>query len=102
MGDGTESPSVNIDFPAGFNKDNSIILTVNLKRVANGIKGYGTTFDSSSFVGGSVPSKVTMNEDDILLEIKAVLLSETPSITMPEMSTSLSFDYTIVLMKIGD
>ena len=101
-GDGTESPSSQITFPKGFNRDNCVVLSANLQRTANDNKGYGAIYDSASYVTGSIPLKVVMNSTDILLEIRNVLLGDENEVTIPEISTSVSFDYTIVLMKIGD
>ncbi len=101
-GDGTESPSSHIAFPEGFNRDNCVILTANLQRTANDNKGYGAIYDSASYVTGSIPLKIVMDNADILLEIRNVLLGDGNKVTIPEMSTSVSYNYTIVLMKIGD
>lgn len=101
-GDGTESPSVNIDFPNGFNRDNCVILTANLQRTANNNKGYGAIYDSASYVTGSIPLKVIANDSKILLEIRNVLLGDGNKVSIPEMSTAVEYNYTIVLMKIGD
>ena len=98
-GDGTTSPSKSISYPAGFTRDNCVVLTVNLQRSGNANKGYGGIFESSSWVTGAVPTKIVMDADNILLEIRNIQLGEDGT-TIPEVSTAVSFAYTIMLMKI--
>ena len=100
-GDETESPSKKIDYPAGFTKNNCVILTSNLQRSSTTSKGYGSVYDSSSYVAGAIPSKVTLGDSDISLEIRNILLSDN-SVTISKLSTAVTYTYTIVLMKIGD
>lgn len=99
-GDGTESPSKNISYPAGFTRDNCVILTVNLQRTNNNNKGYGTVFDSSSYVAGAIPAKVVLDSNGILFEIRNINIGNGTYPTTSNMSTSVSFLYTIMLMKI--
>ena len=99
-GDGTESPSKNISYPAGFTRDNCVVLTVNLQRTNNDNKGYGTVFDSSSYVAGAIPAKVVLDSNGILLEIRSILISSGSSPNSSAISSSVSFNYTIMLMKI--
>lgn len=99
-GDGTESPSKNLSYPTGFTRDNCVVLTVNLQRTNNNNKGYGTVFDSSSYVAGAIPAKVVLDSDGILLEIRNINIGNGTYPTTSNMSTSVSFSYTIMLMKI--
>lgn len=101
-GDGTQSPSVEISYPDGFNRDNCVILTANLQRTANSNKGYGAVYDSASYVTGSIPLKVVVDDSGILLEIRNILLGDGDKVTIPEMSTTVEYNYTIILMKTGD
>ena len=100
-GNGTESPSKTINYPNGFNKDNCVILTVNLKRSSVNVKGYGLIFDSSSYMTGALPAKVVLEETNIMLEIRNINIAQDGSIMVPNIPTSVSFEYTIVLMKIS-
>lgn len=99
-GDGTESPSKSLSYPSGFTRDNCVVLTVNLQRTNNDNKGYGTVFDSSSYVAGAIPAKVVLDSDDILLEIRSILISSGAYPNSSVISSSVSFNYTIMLMKI--
>lgn len=99
-GDGTESPSKSISYPSGFTRDNCVILTVNLQRSGNANKGYGAVFDSSSYVTGAVPAKVVMNASNISLEIRNINIINGSYPTTSTMSSSVSFNYTILLMKV--
>ena len=99
-GDGTESPSKTLSYPSGFTRDNCVVITVNLQRTNNNNKGYGTVFDSSSYVGGAIPAKVVLDSDDILLEIRSILISSGAYPNSSAISSSVSFNYTIMLMKI--
>ena len=100
-GDGTESPSKTINYPAGFNRDNCVVSTVNLKRSTVDFKGYGAIFDSSSYLTGAIPTKVALGETNIALEIRNINIAQDGSIMVPNIPTSVSFEYTIVLMKIS-
>lgn len=100
-GNGTESPSKTINYPNGFNKDNCVILTVNLKRSSVNVKGYGLIFDSSSYMTGALPAKVVLEETNIMLEIRNINIAQDGSIMVPNIPTSVSFEYTIILMKIS-
>ena len=99
-GDGTESPSKNLSYPSGFKRDNCVVLTVNLQRTNNNNKGYGTVFDSSSYVAGAIPAKVVLDSDGILLEIRNISIISGSSPNSSEIPSSVSFKYTIMLMKI--
>ena len=101
-GDGTDSPSMHMNYPEKFNRDNCVVLSVNLQRKENGNKGYGAVYDSSSYVTGSIPSKVVLGETDVSIEIRNVLLSEESGVHTPDFSADVNYEYTIVLMKIGD
>lgn len=99
-GDGTESSSKTINYPSGFTRDNCVVLTVNLQRSGNANKGYGAIFDSSSYVTGTVPAKVVMNASNISLEIRNINIGNGSYPTTSAISSSVSFNYTIMLMKI--
>lgn len=100
-GDGTESPSKTINYPTGFNRDNCVVSTVNLKRSSVDFKGYGAIFDSSSYLTGAIPAKVALGETNITLEIRNINITQNGSIMVPSIPTSINFTYTIVLMKIS-
>ena len=89
---------VNIAYPSGFSFENSIVLSVQLNRVGVDRKGYGSTFDSSTLVNGSLPAQVILNKDNISLSFKAILLHNNsyPS----EANIINNYNYKIVLMKI--
>ncbi len=100
-GDGTTNPSKTINYPIGFNRDNCIVLTVNFKRPTTIFKGYGSVFDSSSYVAGSIPAKVSLGETDIGINIRNINVADDGSIMVPNISASVSYEYTIILMKIN-
>lgn len=102
VGDGTDSPSVRMNYPEKFNRDNCMVLSVNLQRKENSNKGYGTVYDSASYVTGAIPSKVVLGENEISIEIRNVLLSEESGVYIPDFSADVNYEYTIVLMKTGD
>lgn len=100
-GDGTESPSKTINYPEGFTKSNCVVLSSNLQRSSTTSKAYGSVYDSSSYVAGAIPTKIALTDSNISLEIRNILLSNN-SVNISELSSSVSYTYTIVLMKIGD
>lgn len=96
-GNNTESPSKTISYPAGFNKNNSVVITANLQR--SNSKGYGAVYDSASYVGGAIPLRVALGDSNLTLTIKNIQLSESKT-TISDISSSTTFSYFIVLMKI--
>lgn len=96
-GDGTESPSKSINYPAGFTRDNCVILTINIQRSTS--KGYGTVFESSNMTSGTIPVRVILGASNILLEIRNINISNGSYPTTSAISSSVSFNYTIMLMK---
>lgn len=87
-----------ISYPSGFTFQNSIVLAVQLNREGVDRKGYGSTFNSSSLVNGSMSSQVTLNENNISLSFRAILLSNGSSPS--ESNITVAYNYKIVLMKI--
>lgn len=98
--DGTETISKTMNYPNGYTRDNCVVLTVNLQRTANLNKGYGLCFDSSSYVTGAIPARVVMNEKNIFLGIRNVLIINEGLPSVPNIASGTSFSYTIMLMKI--
>ena len=97
-GDETDSPSVALNYPNGYNKDNCVILTVNLQRSTT--KGYGTVFESSNMVTGTISSRVALGTSNIVIEIRNISINNGTVPSTTAISSSTSFLYTIVLMKV--
>ena len=97
-GDGTESPSKSISYPVGFTRDNCVVLTTNIQRSTS--KGYGTVFESSNMTSGTIPVRVTLGASNILLEIRNINISNGSIPSTTAISSSTSFSYTIILMKV--
>lgn len=100
-GNGTDSPSDTINYPEGFSKDNCVVLTANMQRTPQQSKSYGSVYDGSSSISGSIPLRVSLSSDNILIEYRIINLRE-GGVTITTTPASVSHTYTIVLMKIGD
>lgn len=93
-----------INYPEGFNKDNCVIISFSLDNanLDTDVRhwAYGNLFDSSSWVGGSIPYKIGMYSSNIKIETKRVIIlnEEYPSVG----ESTVKHNYKLVLMKIGD
>lgn len=102
-GTGSASLQKDISYPTGFNNTNCVVISTMLhnRSNANGTWGYGSVFDSSSYVRGSLPCSVSINDTNIKLDIKNILIQNGQYPTISDFSSSVTFDYKIVLMKIS-
>lgn len=92
------SGSATISYPTGMNKDNCIPISVNFGNASETQWACGALFDSSSYVGGVIPYKLLMREDNISLTLKNINLTngDAPYVN----NANVNLPYRVVLMKI--
>lgn len=91
-----------ISYPSGFNADNTAILNVAFHYKSDGSKwGMGSIFNSSSYVLGEVPYRLTLG-NNISLQIRNITITGTNGdATVSVFPMTSNFQYRIVLMKIS-
>lgn len=102
-GTGSKSLKKDINFPTGFNNNNCVILSAMLQNSStqNGTWGIGTTNDAASFVRGTINNCVYINNSGIHIDTKNILLSEDSYPYIPDIASTVTFNYKIVLMKVS-
>lgn len=105
IGNNTEDLSADINFPGdlGFNSTNCVVISSMLQNQKTQNKtwgGVGSTFDSASYVRGTLPHSVFINSSGVHIEARNILINngETPITTA--FNDTVKFDYKIVLMRI--
>lgn len=95
--------STTISYPAGFNADNTAILNVAFHYKSDSSKwGMGSIFNSSSYVLGELPYRLTLGNDNINLQIRNIIVTGTNGdATVSVYPITSNFQYRIVLMKIS-
>lgn len=83
----------NISYPAGFNKDNCVVLTFMANNIENNHWGYGYIEKSIGYVGGVIGHGVILRENDITVSIN------NPTDGAHTSGTN-TYNYKIVLMKL--
>lgn len=87
-----------IPFPSGFNKDNCMVVSVMLElENSTVIWGYGSTFNSTSWVGGSISKRVSL-QNEIVLEIRHLYADDTGEFF--DQLSAATFHYKILLIKV--
>lgn len=91
-----------ISYPSGFNADNTAILNVAFHYKSDSSKwGMGSIFNSSSYVLGEVPYRLTLG-NNISLQIRNIIVTGTNGdATVGVFPITSNFQYRIVLMKIS-
>ena len=91
-----------ISYPSGFNADNTAILNVAFHYKSDSSKwGMGSIFNSSSYVLGGVPYRLTLG-NNISLQIRNITVTGTNGdATVSVFTITSNFQYRIVLMKIS-
>lgn len=91
-----------ISYPSGFNADNTAILNVAFHYKSDVSKwGMGSIFNSSSYVLGEVPYRLTLG-NNISLQIRNITITGTNGdATVSVFPMTSNFQYRIVLMKIS-
>lgn len=91
-----------ISYPSGFNADNTAILNVAFHYKSDSSKwGMGSIFNSSSYVLGEVPYRLTLG-NNISLQIRNITVTGTNGdATVSVFPITSNFQYRIVLMKIS-
>lgn len=91
-----------ISYPSGFNADNTAILNVAFHYKSDSSKwGMGFIFNSSSYVLGEVPYRLTLG-NNISLQIRNITVTGTNGdATVSVFPITSNFQYRIVLMKIS-
>lgn len=95
--------NLELDYPAGFTKDNCICISAMLQN-PNNVSGTwglctGGIFNSSSYVTGSMPSKILLSTK-INIQLRIVNIIDGEGQTVYANSTTANFNYKIVLMKV--
>lgn len=96
-----QNGQVTINYPEGFNKDNSIIISNMFKRVgASETRGFsiGTTFVPADGTSGSLPNSIELQSSGIVIKLKYIYLSNGNTSTVSNVDYDIA--YKIVLMKI--
>lgn len=86
-------------FPTGFTPNNSIIISIMTQNPDNTNWAIGSTFDSASYVSGSLPIRAYMQTNGIVIQAKNINLTNGQDAyvgTVPK-----NFNYKIVLMKVS-
>lgn len=92
-----------ISYPSGFNADNTAILNVSFHYNSESSKwGMGTIFNSSSYVLGELPYRLTLGNNIISLQVRNIIVTGTNGdATVSVFAMTSNFQYRIVLMKIS-
>lgn len=89
---------VEINFPTGFNKDNTIIISIGVKNINNNFWGYGSITEYAGSYNASLIEKgVTFRANDMLLHLQCDGLNLGGNATATRTDT---YEYKIVLMKV--
>ena len=100
---GADTPSIekDLNYPAGFTNTNCVVISCMFHHSSNqnGTWGWGSVFDSSSYVRGSLPCSIALNNTGIKLEVKNIQIQNGQSPTISNINTGVTFNYRIVLMK---
>lgn len=88
-------------YPTGYNKDNSVVLSLMIKSMSTTATTWsnGSVFNSSNSLTGSIPARVRLGENNIFVDVRNILLSNEIYPTIP--TASGTFDFKLVLMKIS-
>lgn len=83
--------------PTGFTPNNSIIISIMTQNPSKTNQwAIGTTFDSSSYVSGSLPIRAYIQNNEIVIQAKNINFSDGLNVF-----DGPSFNYKLVLMKIS-
>lgn len=83
--------------PTGFTPNNSIIISIMTQNPTKINQwAIGTTFDSSSYVSGSLPIRAYIQDNGIVIQAKNINFSDGLNVF-----DGPSFNYKLVLMKIS-
>lgn len=88
-------------YPAGFTKDNCIVIASMLQSSSNsnGVWGMGTTFDSSSLNTGNLAHRVYLNANGVVILAKLITMTNNTAPQFIEFTGNIN--YKIVLMKVS-
>lgn len=88
-----------INYPTGFNKDNSVVLFAGFHGTSQVSSwAYGANFNSSSYVSGAIPCQMTFG-DKIEVWLRNIQIAQDGSVAVPAISRV--HPYKIVLMKVS-
>ena len=98
--DSSLSHQFNLNYPSGFNKNNTIILAFGSRRADNEALGFSfgtlSVSTASALISTSIGKKVTLNEDDMLCNIYFNYNGASHN------AYDYKFEYKIVLMKLPE
>lgn len=88
-----------INYPTGFNKDNCIIMSAMFQHPTSeaGSWGEGSLFNSSSFIGGSLPHKIHLNKENIQVQVSNIMFIDGEPVRV--LDTDIVHNYKIILLK---
>lgn len=94
------SGEATINYPSGYTKDNCVALSVSFDNdnLTDRRWAYSFVMDSSSYIGGSIPYKLSLGIDNISIETKNIQIRNNEYPYVDE--SKVDFNYKIVLMKI--
>ena len=95
-GTSSTSGSVSVNYPAGFNKENCVIISKMVKGISNNSWSSGSCYDTSNSISGSCSIRATLSSN-IIVDIKDIRITDT-GITQNE---RVALPFKIVLMKIA-
>ena len=97
--DNSDLIDVTVPLPDGFTSENACIISTEMHNTnnTNGTYGYGSTFDSQSYIRGCLPYTVSISNTDIKLRAKNIQL--TPEVSVAPITAT--YEYRIVLLKIA-
>ena len=87
-------------FPSGFALNNTVILSIMTQNPDNTNWAIGSTFDTASYMSGSLPIRAYMQTNGIVIQAKNISLANEENVyvgTVPK-----DFKYKIVLMKLPE
>ncbi len=92
------SGQVAINFPSGFNKDNTIIASIGTKSIKNNFWGYGSITEYVGAYNSALIEKgITFRANDMLLHLQCDGLNTGGNATTTRTDT---YEYKIVLMRL--
>lgn len=94
-----ESPvSATLSYPAGFTKDNCVVVSYALKNSTQTSWAIGTVLSLTNLFG-SMPISIYLEENDISVSLKNINISDN---TLPSVNNiTATFDIKLVLMKVS-
>lgn len=91
------STSTTISYPAGFNKNNCVVLSLMLTLNGKSAASCGSLLDTSQVINGDLPSSVILDNSAITVKAKCILISNGQTPITENSATAINFK--LILMK---